>query len=218
MKLSCLWIVLMKLIILGFEAFDFDEKSIFRVHQYFLQYYNFKTILGFFNSCHKPWTNFIQLWYSVSTLEILCVINFVVLVLKNNFWSLDVSNWIWWQWNECQCTIVYCVGLFFAAVLVIFCCCVGKLCLNQFIMSIVLYKLCFAVKYALFWHDLVCFDMLWFCFRKICLYPRGDGGDDYLSIYLEAEKTANMFEGWSRVALTSHSCPFPFASKLPHII
>jgi hypothetical protein len=45
----------------------------------------------------------------------------------------------------------------------------------------------------------VCFDLLWFCFRKILLYPEGcDELGYYLSIYLEAVKTASMSEGCSR--------------------
>jgi ubiquitin carboxyl-terminal hydrolase 7 len=38
----------------------------------------------------------------------------------------------------------------------------------------------------------------WFCFRKIRLYPRDEGDNDYLTIYLEAVNTANMSEGWCR--------------------
>ncbi|KAK2364568.1 ubiquitin-specific protease [Trifolium repens] len=33
---------------------------------------------------------------------------------------------------------------------------------------------------------------------RICLYPRGYKVDNYLSIFLEAVKTANMSKGWSR--------------------
>ncbi|XP_045794342.1 MATH domain and coiled-coil domain-containing protein At3g58410-like [Trifolium pratense] len=34
---------------------------------------------------------------------------------------------------------------------------------------------------------------------KIRLHPKGDEDDEYLQIYVEAVKTANMSEGWSRV-------------------
>jgi len=61
----------MKLIVIGFGAFDFDEKSIFRVHQYFLQYYHFKTISGspIAITSHKQTS---YNYNTVSTLEILC--------------------------------------------------------------------------------------------------------------------------------------------------
>jgi hypothetical protein len=50
------------------------------------------------------------------------------------------------------------------------------------------------LHFFLFWSDLV-----WLCFRRILLFPKGNNnkGAD-LSIYLEAVKTANMSEGWSR--------------------
>jgi hypothetical protein len=44
----------------------------------------------------------------------------------------------------------------------------------------------------------VCFDLVWFGFRKILLYPRGDELDDHFTMYLVAVKTPNMSEGWSR--------------------
>jgi hypothetical protein len=44
----------------------------------------------------------------------------------------------------------------------------------------------------------VYFNLLLFCLRRICLYPRGYKVDNYLSIFLEAVETANMSKGWSR--------------------
>jgi hypothetical protein len=42
-------------------------------------------------------------------------------------------------------------------------------------------------------------DLVWLCFRKILLFLKGNKNKGvYLSIYLEAVKTANMSEGWSR--------------------
>jgi hypothetical protein len=50
------------------------------------------------------------------------------------------------------------------------------------------------LHFFLFWSDLV-----WLCFRKILLFLKGNKNKGvYLSIYLEAVKTANMSEGWSR--------------------
>lgn len=41
--------------------------------------------------------------------------------------------------------------------------------------------------------------MIWFLFRMIYLYPKGEEGvEDFLSIYLTVVKTTNMSEGWSR--------------------
>jgi hypothetical protein len=52
--------------------------------------------------------------------------------------------------------------------------------------------------YWICWFKFAYFNLLLFCLRRICLYPRGYKVDNYLSIFLEAVKTANMSKGWSR--------------------
>ena len=42
------------------------------------------------------------------------------------------------------------------------------------------------------------FDLIWFWFRRILMFPKGNDVDNSLSIYLEAMQTANMSKGWSR--------------------
>lgn len=47
----------------------------------------------------------------------------------------------------------------------------------------------------------MCFDLIWFCCRRILLFPKGkNSAVNQLHIYLEAIKTANMSEGWKRDA------------------
>jgi hypothetical protein len=58
------------------------------------------------------------------------------------------------------------------------------------------------VKYICFlFYDqftFMCFDVIWFWFRRILLFPKGNDVDNSLSIYFEAMQTANMSKGWSR--------------------
>jgi hypothetical protein len=42
------------------------------------------------------------------------------------------------------------------------------------------------------------YDVIWFLFRRILLFPKGNDVDNSLSIYFEAMQTANMSKGWSR--------------------
>jgi hypothetical protein len=78
---------------------------------------------------------------------------------------------------------------------------VDKIYSEPFILGGYPYMVCYLNEWIPISLTFLCFDVIWLCFRRILLFPKGNknkGEVNHLSIYLEAVKTANMSEGWSR--------------------